>query len=325
MIKLVAPSNSASTSGSDRIQRGALLKRLAILAAVILPLGCESARDHSRAFSIAEPVIEIIAPPTQRPAHEGFVAVEGAQLEYWDTGGPGAPIILLHAATGSAESWIYQQPVFADAGYRVIAYSRRGHGRSTSEPLDPQPAHAADLHALMQELNIPRAHIVSTAAGSIVAADFALSYPERIQSIVFAASLISFRDPLVADARHRLSLEEVRRLPPAVLELSASYRYANPEGAARWAEIESRAHHPDAPAVPALNQVTFEALAQLETPMLLMGGDADLYLPPSLLQDLAARLPSAQVVLLRGAAHAVFWEQPRAFNDAVLEFLTQHN
>lgn len=260
------------------------------------------------------------APPTQRPAYEGFVEVGGARLFYWDTGGDGAPVILLHAATGSAESWLYQQPALADAGYRVIGYSRRGHYRSVTAADAPPAPHAADLAALMDALGIRKAHIIGAAAGAIVAADFAISHPERVQSLVLACSLISFQDPLVIEARERLALDEVRRLPPHVLELSASYRFANPQGAAQWAAIEARAHD-DTPSPRSANIVTFEALAATNAPMLLMGGDSDLYLPPSLLHQVAARLPQARTVLVRGAAHAAFWEQPRAFNEAVLAHL----
>src|SRR5437870_1096694 len=65
--------------------------------------------------------------PEQVAAKEGIAEVPGTRLGYWDTGGEGPAILLLHPATGSALIWAYQQPVFAKAGYRVIAYSRRGH------------------------------------------------------------------------------------------------------------------------------------------------------------------------------------------------------
>src|SRR5574341_2481955 len=65
--------------------------------------------------------------PKQVPAKEGIAELAGARLGYWDTGGDGTPVVFLHPATGSALIWLYQQPVFAKAGYRVIAYSRRNH------------------------------------------------------------------------------------------------------------------------------------------------------------------------------------------------------
>ena len=75
-----------------------------------------------------------IAIPVQTPAKEAVAEIPDTRLWYWDTGGTGVPIVLLHPATGSALIWGYQQPVFAKAGYRVIAYSRRGY--INSAPFD---------------------------------------------------------------------------------------------------------------------------------------------------------------------------------------------
>src|SRR5688572_15008533 len=54
--------------------------------------------------------------PAQVPVQEGMVEVSGSRLYYWDTGGSGHPMILLHAGTQSAAGWPYQQPVLAQAG-----------------------------------------------------------------------------------------------------------------------------------------------------------------------------------------------------------------
>src|SRR5690348_18082196 len=61
--------------------------------------------------------------PEQVSAQEGMAEIPGARLGYWDTGGTGETIVFLHPASGSALVWLYQQPVFAKAGYRVIARS----------------------------------------------------------------------------------------------------------------------------------------------------------------------------------------------------------
>ena len=54
------------------------------------------------------------------------VALPGVDLWYNDTGGSGTPVLFLHAASGTCDSWVYQEPVFTAAGYRCIAYDRRG-------------------------------------------------------------------------------------------------------------------------------------------------------------------------------------------------------
>src|ERR1700693_358590 len=68
----------------------------------------------------------------QAPASpsEGTVNVPGVHLWVKDTLGAGTPIVLLHANTGTSETWERQFDAFAKAGYRVIAFDRRGAGRS---------------------------------------------------------------------------------------------------------------------------------------------------------------------------------------------------
>ena len=326
MIVESPPSLAPISAHDSGLGGGRLFKALAA-AFVLILIGACATVPAPPPHTITPPRIAIVAPPEQRPASEGYIDVGGAQLYYWDTGGGGEPLILLHAATGSAESWLYQQPVLADAGYRVIGYSRREHYRSIpSNAASPPPS--VDLARFMDALSLPRAHLVATAAGAIVAADFAVSHPHRVNSLVLATSLISFQDPLVVRARPHLALDELRRLPSHVLELSASYRVANPQGVALWIEMEHRALNAPAPArrsANSANTVTFDALAATRLPILLIGGDADLYLPPALLWEIGARLPNAQSVLIHDAAHAAHWEQPQAFNAAILTFLSNQN
>ena len=59
-----------------------------------------------------------------------YVDLPGVHLWYNDTGGTGTPVVFMHAASGTCESWVYQIPVFTAAGYRCIAYDRRNWGRS---------------------------------------------------------------------------------------------------------------------------------------------------------------------------------------------------
>ena len=79
-----------------------------------------------------------------------FADLPGVRLWYVDTGGAGTPVVLLHANTGTVEAWQFQIGVFAKAGWRVIAFDRRGWGKSTADPLTgAQPGTVAeDLDAL---------------------------------------------------------------------------------------------------------------------------------------------------------------------------------
>src|SRR5580693_3711010 len=80
----------------------------------------------------------------QAVLHEAYAELPGARIFYIDTGGSGVPVVLLHAATGSSRVWEYQIPAFTAAGYRVIAFDRRGWGRTVVDAAGPQTAAAAD-------------------------------------------------------------------------------------------------------------------------------------------------------------------------------------
>ena len=99
-----------------------------------------------------QPAMAPMPIPAQVSAKTGTAQVPDTRLYYWDTGGDGPAIVLLHPATGSALIWGYQQPVFAKAGYRVIGYSRRGYYNSAPYEAAKPGTGADDLRALADQL-----------------------------------------------------------------------------------------------------------------------------------------------------------------------------
>jgi hypothetical protein len=136
-------------------------RRFALAASLCL-LGAAATR--AQAAMSSEPLAPIPIPP-QAQAKEAIAALPGTRLAYWDTGGNGEAIVLLHPATGSARIWSYQQPVFVRSGYRVIAYSRRGYGGSDPVPKDNPGTAAGDLHNLAELLGLGKFHLAGSAAG----------------------------------------------------------------------------------------------------------------------------------------------------------------
>jgi pimeloyl-ACP methyl ester carboxylesterase len=235
--------------------------------------------------------------------------------------------VFLHAATGSSRVWEYQIPPFLAAGYRFVAFDRRGWGRTTIEPAGPQPGTGADdLLGLLDLLGIDRAHLVGTAAGAFVALDFALSYPQRVRSLVIANTIGGVEDPDYLELGRRIRPPEFNALPPEFRELGPSYRAAQAEGTLRWMDLEkiSRPPGPPAPAQPMRNRVTFSLLETIKAPTLLLTGGADLYAPPPLLRLFAARIKGSESIIVPEAGHSTYWEQPEAFNRAVLDFIGRH-
>jgi pimeloyl-ACP methyl ester carboxylesterase len=257
--------------------------------------------------------------PVQVPMTEGLADLGNVRLWYWDTGGGGEAIVLLHPGSGSGEFYPYQLPAFAKAGYRTIAYSRRGQNASELGADAGSTFAADDLFNLMTALKIERFHAVGNALGGYIALDAALSHPERVQSLVLACSMMGIAEPEFARTLQSLRPKGFEQLPEEVKELSASYRAANPEGVAEWKRRHERAGTRSP--VRLRNKITWPALAALTVPTLLMTGDADLWMPPYLLRQVGEKIPGSTLAIVPDCGHAVQWEQPGIFNAAVLEFI----
>ncbi len=255
-----------------------------------------------------------------------YLSLPGVDLWYEDTGGSGIPVILLHAASGTCQGWLHQLPTFTGAGYRCIAYDRRTWGRSRPTNSGPQPGFAGDdLHALPDALGLEQVHLVGTAAGAIPALDYALSHPERVRSLVAANTIGGVQDSDYLAVQQRLRPQPIQDLPVELRELGPSYRGTDPEGAAQWLAIELGSRPGGSiPAQPLRQPITYQRLATMQTPTLILSGEADLLSPPALMRMLAAHIPTSRFMSLPEAGHAGFWERPQVWNGLVLEFIGQH-
>jgi len=260
--------------------------------------------------------------PAQVPAKEGMAELPNTRLGYWDTGGSGEPVVFLHPASGSALVWLYQQPVFANAGYRVIAYSRRNYYNSDSAPVENPGTGSEDLENLIEFLGLEKFHIVSSAAGGTVAADYALSHPEHLLSLTVSSNNLAATKGYIAEAAARiLKFKEWNDLPRWFRELGPSYRGANPEGTAKWSELNHKSETGRGAKQKLAHVVTPETLETLKVRTLLMTGAADLYTPPSIMRMIARHVPNSEVVIVPECGHAIYWEQPGIFNRTVLGFI----
>jgi pimeloyl-ACP methyl ester carboxylesterase len=256
----------------------------------------------------------------------GHAELPGVRLWYMDTGGDGVPVVLLHANTGNADGFQYNSPAFVEAGYRAIAFDRRGWGRSiANRATGPQPGTIAeDLHALMEYLKIDRFHLIGVAGGGFAAYDYVLWHPERIRSLVIAASGGAIVDEELSKLREKTTLPNFKNWPPEFREVSMGYMATNPEGLKRWLEIHNNSQQKGAPAQPQRTTITFEKLATIRVPTLLMPGDQDIQCPPWVMRRQLAAIPHAEFIVLPEASHSINWEQPASFNRNVLEFIRKH-
>ena len=312
---------------------------------------CSDGDDRGRDLGVETPENSYVtAPPLGRtftPPDELDLSGAGrvelpmagpAALYYWDTGGDGDPIVMVHAATGSAYVWGYQQRTFAAAGYRVIAYSRRGYRGSDPGPvddsnraLDTSGRPLDDLHALVTYLGLEKFHLLGHAAGGGIANGYIKEHADRILTSISVAALQS-----VAEEDWTLPMNSIRAPgsgadlgsfnsnPAELREVGPSYRWANLGGLAAWVELE-HGNRPVNVVHAAGVEVSWADIESRTFPTLLIAGDADLYAPPSMYRYLHSRVPASELHVVPEAGHSVYWEQPDAFNQLVLDFLDRHS
>ncbi|WEK12808.1 MAG: alpha/beta hydrolase [Candidatus Microbacterium phytovorans] len=262
------------------------------------------------------------------------------EIFYTDQG-EGQPVVLIHGFPLDGESWGKQQAALLDAGYRVIAYDRRGFGASSKAGSGyDYDTFAADLHALIEDLDLTDAILVGFSMGTGEIARYLSRYGAgRIAKAAFLGSLEPFLlitddnpdgagpqeffDGIaqsVRDDRHAFltgffrdfyNLDDTLgdRISQEALDASvATARRAGNTAIAAAPLTWPTDFRTDIPAV--------------TVPTLILHGTADNILPI----DKTARkfrelLPEATYVEIEGAPHGLLWTHGAEVNAALLEFL----
>ena len=310
-----ARSSVCATRDTARPWRAGASLPLLLVCAVLSVGGARPAMSQATANAVV---------PPQAPAREGLAAIADTHLWYWDTGGEGPPVVLLHPASGSGLIWGYQQPALVKAGYRVIAYSRRSYFNSDALAKDRPGIGSADLHGLIEFLGLKKFHLLGSAAGGSVAVDYALSHPDRLLSLTLADNAAGVRDGEIAKAAVDIRTKGFDDMPVEFRELGPSYRAANPEGARVWTELAHKAVTGADFRQRVANEITNTRLEAMRVPTLLITGDADLVTPPSILRMVAQHMADREIAIIPESGHSAYWEQPDIFNRAVLGFLAKH-
>lgn len=240
---------------------------------------------------------------------------DGVEIAYIDEGS-GEPVLLIHGfASNVSVNWIDTGWVrtLTGAGYRVIAYDNRGHGKSAklygTEDYG-SGIMAEDAGRLIEHLGIGSAHVVGYSMGARIAALLAIRHPQRVRSLVFGGlgynmvRGVAGTGP-VAHALEAASIDEVTN--PTARTFRSFAEQTRSDLKALAACIRSSR-------VP----ITAEALSKLTCPVLVVVGEHDVIGGSA--AELAAIIPGAKAVELPGRDHMKSVGD-RGFKQAVLDFL----
>lgn len=264
-------------------------------------------------------------PLTPRTAGSG-----AARFSYLEAGS-GTPLVLLHGVGSAARSWQHQLRGLAGT-FRVLAWDAPGYGDSTAlEPDEPKAEdYAQALEGFLGAVGVERFHLVGHSLGCVTAARYARTHPERIMTLTLA-SIATGHAALPPEERARLRaarLDDLAALGARGMAEKRGPRLLGPQAD----EVTVRAVIDTMSAIRpggwtqavrmlsgADTRVDVRALPPAMRVQIIYG-EADVVTTPEQNQSVARERPDAPVHVLRYAGHALYLEQPEAFNDLVLRF-----
>jgi 3-oxoadipate enol-lactonase len=216
----------------------------------------------------------------------------------------------------------------------LVLVDNRGSGRSGTSPSGITVADLArDVVAVLDRARIPRAHLLGASLGGMVAQELAIDHPERVDRLVLACTTPGWPYAYPMPSQSTRLLTATRSLPRKVAlrrnvenALSAQTVRDRPELVERLVRHQqARPNDPAAWTALATAGARFSGnlrQQRIRARTLVLHGDADTVVDPRNSALLARRIPRAELVTLPGLGHLFFWEDPEAFVDAVVGFLT---
>ncbi|QFZ19909.1 alpha/beta fold hydrolase [Saccharothrix syringae] len=251
---------------------------------------------------------------------------DGVSLHY-ETGGRGAPLLLLAGQANNHHWWDPVRADFEDA-FTVVVLDWRGTGASDRPDTDTYSTRgfAADARCVLDALGVDRAHVYGTSMGGRAAQWLAIDHPDRVDRLVLGCTTPGGRHGVERGPEVRRSL--ARRDPEAarraLLELmyTPEWLRGNPGPFTTLGDDTMPPHARRRHLIASGEHDAWDALPSITAPTLVVHGADDLFNPAANAPLLAGRIPGARLHLLPGARHAYFDEFRATASPLVLDFLS---
>ncbi len=263
--------------------------------------------------------------------------VNGVNL-YYEVQGEGYLLVLIQGFGGGSRGWHFQVRTFRKH-FKVMAFDARGIDKSKKSP-EPYAIKdlADDIASLMDHLGMERAHILGMSFGSIVAQEFAISHPDRVDRLVLVCATYGDDDPnevhpeIVSAFGGGRGLEDfdvtsvdLGKANSVIVNMAFNKRFYRMVlgPMSRWYVkthgIEGHKGQLEAMA----GYKTLDRLHLITSPTLVMTGTEDKIIPPRNSEIIASHIPNARLVKIEGGSHALNIEHRKEFNAEVLRFLLE--
>jgi non-heme chloroperoxidase len=261
---------------------------------------------------------------------------------YYEDHGSGQPVVLIHGYPLSSASWEKQIPVLLEAGYRVIAYDRRGFGKS-SQPTSGYnyDTFAEDLHKIVSHLKLRHFALVGFSMGGGEVARYIGKYGSKDVS---KAVIVSGVPPFLlktADNPEGVDGSVFEGIKKAVVadryafftdffknfyntDVNLGNRVSEQAVQASWNVAAIASATASLACVSTWHEDFRQDVAKIDVPTLVIHGDADRILPISAAGERTAKLiPGAEFVVIKDGPHNIGWTHPDEVNSALRQFLAK--
>jgi pimeloyl-ACP methyl ester carboxylesterase len=268
--------------------------------------------------------------------NSGNINSNGQEL-YYEVHGEGMPLVLIMGIGFDATLWgLHQIPAFSTE-FQVIAFDNRDSGRSSKATASYTIADMADdVAGLMDGLEIERAHLLGHSMGGMIAQEFALGHPERLDKLVLTGTEAGTGrakfDPItIWSFVKQNDTEGLTFAAEQIVWLFSTDFLRNHDAVDDTLALLGSNPNPIAPkayerqANAYINHDALDRVGKIEAQTLVLAGDRDRLIPPWIGRELAEAIPGAKFHLLEGpgSSHAVLLERPDDYNNVVLSFLRQ--
>ena len=263
---------------------------------------------------------------------EGTATVNGVEIA-WRMDGAGPPLLLIMGYRLSGHAWPADFIAGLAAHFTVIHFDNRGTGES-GKPVQGYAIDnmARDARGLLDHLGIPRANILGYSMGGAIAQEFVRQFPDRVMRLVLCATmcggmLATYAGPRVQRTMRNLaglSPEEAARQIWTVTYADgylATHRHKAEEQMQREISWPTPLHAADLQFQAFAGFDCAAALPSFRCPTLVFTGDEDRLIPPRNSAVLAALIPGARKVILRGLGHRAIWEDTPTCVSHIVGFL----
>jgi pimeloyl-ACP methyl ester carboxylesterase len=266
--------------------------------------------------------------------------VNGVNI-YYELVGAGVPIVFISGTGSHSQIWkLYQVPFFSKQ-FKVLISDHRGVGESDKpDEFYSTKVFAEDIVALMKQLGVESAHLIGHSMGGRVAQVIALDHPELVRSLVLAdtgSGNFSGRADFIRGIPLDTAVEIAEKGYDQYLRdhiesdfiFTKEFRIREPE---RYKQVVELKLSNKPPLKAYLRHViarqmheTTNRLHEIKVPTLVLIGEKDDLVVNTGshmkgAQALAEKIPGAKLVIIRGAAHGIFWERPTETNQVILDF-----